>query len=63
MYYSGTPDGGTEIQIPVPIVTLDLPIPNFRSVANAATKVSSGNPYIELTGCLSVSYIKDFSNR
>ncbi len=42
MYYIGTPDGGTEIQIPVPIVTLDLPLPNFRSVANAATKVSSG---------------------
>ena len=36
------PDGGTEIQIPVPIVTLDLPVPNYQAVVNAGNKMASG---------------------
>ena len=38
------PDGGTEIEFPVPIITLDLPVPNLEAMTNAGSNAASGNP-------------------
>lgn len=37
----GMPDGGTEIEFPVPIVTLDLPVPNLEAMASAGSNAAS----------------------
>ena len=35
------PGGGTELQIPIPVVSLDVPLPNLGAVANATKTVAT----------------------